>query len=680
MTTDVLPRPGSAPPRRRRPLARPAQPALDRPPRGRVGRFVRGRPDDPRWVRPALLSLLASTALLYLWDLGASGWSNTYYSAAVQAGSQSWKAFFFGSLDSASSITVDKAPAFLWPMEISARIFGVNTWSILVPEALMGVATVALVYAAVRRWFTPGAGLIAGAVVALTPVATLMFRFNNPDALLVLLLTAAAYATIRALEKAETKWVVAVGALIGFAFLAKMFQAFLVVPGLRPRLPRGRPDPAAATQRSSSSRHWSRWSPPAGGGWPSSRSGPRRSRPYIGGSQNNSLLNLIFGYNGFGRLSGNETGSVGGGGGANGTGMWGATGLTRLFNSSFGAQASWLLPAALLLLATVLVLTITTGRTARTRAAMIVWGGWLVVTGLAFSLGQGIIHQYYTVALVPPIGAIIGIGVTTLWARRDQLAPRLALAGTLGATAAWSAQLLHRTSAWHPELHMIVLVAGLGAAAALVCLPLLPSSRGLWIGVARSPSPRACSAPAPTRSPRHPSPTPGPSRPPVLPAPARVVREAAGAAASAAAGHRQCRAGGGTTARRDARGGAGGSAGSSTAARRAPALTATLKANASSYTWVAAVVSANQAAGYQLATGEPVMAIGGFNGTDPSPTLAQFQADVAAGHIHYFIAGGGAGGPGGQASNGTSSAIAQWVAANFSAQTVGNATLYDLTG
>src|SRR5262249_4820707 len=183
------------------------------------------------WARPALLGRLAVRGVLYLWGLGASGWANTYYAAAVQAGSQSWKAFFFGSLDSANAITVDKAPAFLWPMELSARIFGVNAWSLLVPQALMGVATVGLGYATVRRWSGAVAGLVAGAVVALTPVATLMFRFNNPDALLVLLLTAAAYATTRALEKADTRWVVAIGALVGCAFLAKMLQAFLVVPG-----------------------------------------------------------------------------------------------------------------------------------------------------------------------------------------------------------------------------------------------------------------------------------------------------------------------------------------------------------------------------------------------------------------------------------------------------------------
>src|SRR3954466_1289886 len=170
---------------------------------------------EERWVRPALLALLLGTGVLYLWGLGTSGWANSFYSAAVQAGTKSWKAFFFGSFDSSSFITVDKPPASLWVMDISARLFGVNTWSILVPQALEGVAAVGLLYATVRRRFTPAAALLAGAVMALTPVAALMFRFNNPDALLVLTLVGSAYAMVRALEDGRTRWLVLAGALAG---------------------------------------------------------------------------------------------------------------------------------------------------------------------------------------------------------------------------------------------------------------------------------------------------------------------------------------------------------------------------------------------------------------------------------------------------------------------------------
>src|SRR6266545_959014 len=172
-----------------------------------------------------LRGLLGLTAVLYLAGLGRNAWANDFYSAAVQAGSTSWKAFFFGSFDASSFISVDKTPASLWVMDLSARIFGLNYWSVLVPQALEGVACVGVLYAAVRRWFGPAAGLLAGAVLALTPVAALMFRFNNPDALLVLLLTLAAYAMTRAVESGRTRWIALAGTLIGFGFLAKMLQA-----------------------------------------------------------------------------------------------------------------------------------------------------------------------------------------------------------------------------------------------------------------------------------------------------------------------------------------------------------------------------------------------------------------------------------------------------------------------
>jgi 4-amino-4-deoxy-L-arabinose transferase-like glycosyltransferase len=195
-------------------------------------------PVAPRRERPALIAVVAGTALLYLWNLSALGYANNFYAAAVQAGTQSWKAWLFGSLDSANAITVDEPPASLWVMTLSARIFGFNSWSLPVPQALMGVASVALLHAAVRCWAGPVAGLLAGVALALTPAAVLMFRFDNPDALLVLLLVAGAYATVRAIDaasvRASTWWLVAAGAAVGFGFLAKMGQALLVVPAFGP--------------------------------------------------------------------------------------------------------------------------------------------------------------------------------------------------------------------------------------------------------------------------------------------------------------------------------------------------------------------------------------------------------------------------------------------------------------
>src|SRR3954447_13998099 len=222
---------GAPDPSTRRPSPNPSPDPHDR------NRFWRGNTEDPSWTRVALLLLLAATAVLYLWDLRASGWANSFYSAAVQAGSESWQAFFFGSSDAANAITVDKTPMSLWVMALSVRLFGLSSWSILAPQALLGVASVGLLHATVRRTTRSAvAGLLAGTTLALTPVAVLMFRFNNPDALLVLLLVGSVAATVRALESSRlvalgrtghpVRWLALGGALVGCAFLTKMLQAF----------------------------------------------------------------------------------------------------------------------------------------------------------------------------------------------------------------------------------------------------------------------------------------------------------------------------------------------------------------------------------------------------------------------------------------------------------------------
>src|ERR1700730_10158301 len=204
-------------------------PAADMPAGGRSWRrLLRGPEDDPHWVRPGLLVLLVGPGLLYLWALGANGMGNDFYAAAVQAGTKSWRAFLFGSFDASNFITVDKPPASLWVMALSGRIFGFGTWSMLVPQALEGVVAVGLLYAAVRRWYGGAAGVLAGAALALTPVAGLMFRYNNPDALLTLLLVAAAYAACRAVEGGRAWWLALAGLLIGVGFLTKMLEALLV--------------------------------------------------------------------------------------------------------------------------------------------------------------------------------------------------------------------------------------------------------------------------------------------------------------------------------------------------------------------------------------------------------------------------------------------------------------------
>ncbi|MGB8381128.1 MAG: glycosyltransferase family 39 protein, partial [Dermatophilaceae bacterium] len=430
---------------------------------GSLGRRLwRGPTSDPAWARPALLGLLLATTAFYLWNLTANGWANSFYSAAVQAGSDSWKAFFFGSSDAANSITVDKPPAALWIMALSVRVFGLSSFSILLPEVLMGVASVGVLYTTVKRQFGAAAGLIAGGILALTPVAVLMFRFNNPEALLTLLMTLAAWATMRSIEKSSPKWFILVGVFIGLGFLTKTLQAFLVVPGFALAYLVAAKPPLLKRI----------WHTVLGGlaivvsaGWWVAivELIPASMRPYIGGSQTNSFLELTFGYNGLGRISGDETGSVGGAGGGAG-GNWGATGLGRLFNAENGGQISWLMPAALLLLVIGLVMRARAPRTDARRAAYLVWGSWFVVTLLVFSLMAGIYHAYYTIALAPAVAALVAMGAREAWERKDSAFGAISLAVAMAATSVWSFLLLSRVTTWNPWLRVVVLALGMAAA------------------------------------------------------------------------------------------------------------------------------------------------------------------------------------------------------------------------
>ena len=529
--------------------------------------------------------------------------------------------------------------------------------------------------------------------MALTPVAGLMFRFNNPDALLVLLITGATYATLRAIENGRTRWLVLAGALIGGGFLAKELQAFVIIPVLAgvylfagaPSLGRRIGQVLAAAAAVIVSSGW----------WIAAvELIPSASRPYIGGSQNNDLISLIFGYNGFGRLTGNESGSIGGFG-ALGS-RWGLTGWNRLFNPQFGGQISWLIPAAVILLGASLLLTFRRPRTDIVRAAFLIWGGALLLTGAVFSFAQGIIHPYYTVALAPAIGALVGMGSVYLWQHRSERIARLALAGALVGTALWAFVLLGRSSTFVPGLQAAVLVAGL--IAAILIISLSNESRNAVLAIAGLAAVAVLAGPAAytfnTVSTAHggaiPSAGPavaaqgGPGGPIGGGGGAGRFGGAPGGAFGGGAGGfpggggpNSAFGGGGGGNPGGGRGGnPGGAGGFLGASRPAADLVSLLQANANRYTWVAATIDANSAAGYELATGDPVMAIGGFNGTDPAPTLAQFQQYVRDGKIHYFV---GSGGRGSAGTASTASQIAAWVQQNFTATTVGGVTVYDLT-
>ncbi len=638
---------------------------------------------SPSWFRTrstglALTILLAATAVLYLWNLTASGYANTFYAAAAQAGSQNWKAWFFGSLDTSNFITVDKPPASLWVMGVSGRIFGFSSASLLVPQALMGIGSVALVYAAVKRVASPAAGLVAGAVLAATPAAALMFKFDNPDALLVLLMTLAGYFVIRAMGTAigrrAAMWVALAGVALGFAFLTKMLQGLMVLPAfgaayliagqvrLRTRLVHLVIGAASVVISAG-------WWVLAVWLWPAD------SRPYIGGSTNNSVMDLVLGYNGLGRLFGSTGGGGGMAGGSAGSSFGGSAGLERLFGSEMGIQISWLIPAALIALVFGLLACGRAPRTDLVRASLILWGGWFLVTGLIFSYMSGTIHPYYTVALAPAVAGMIGTGGYALWLVRARWIGRCGLAATMLAAGIWSWVLLHRNADWLPMLKWILL-AGTVVGAILVLVGAKDRFRKLAVAGL------------------------------ILGSLAGITGSASYAIATAATAHGgSIPTAGPTGAVSDSGMGGGGGMGGgpelqngdappnssdatvnpasngqelSSGSESTSELTAML-VNAST-TWSAATNGSQSAATYELASHTAVMAIGGWS-SDPAPTLDQFIQYVADGKIHYYIAGSQGGSQReGQSGDSTSSAIQEWVEANFASTTVGNSTVYDLTG
>ena len=604
-------------------------------------------PPRPRWARPALAVLLVGTALLYLWNLGASGDANSFYAAAVQAGTKSWKAMLFGSLDAGNAITVDKPAAFLWPMEIAGRVLGFSSWSMLVPQALEGVAAVALLWATVRRISGDGAALLAEAALALTPVATLMFRFNNPDAMLVLLLVGAGYAVVRSLEHAATRWLVLAGLLVGLGFITKMGQALLVVPALAltyliaaPTSLRRRIVQCLAAGVAVA----------VGAGWWVAivQLTPAADRPYVGGSTNNSILELAFGYNGLGRLFGGSGNGGGGGTGGGNAGFGGAPGLTRLFSSDMATEISWLLPTALVALVCGLWLTRRNARTDLSRAGLVLFGGSLLTTGLVFASMQGTIHPYYTIALAPLIAGTIALTARELWRSRDTWTSRIMAAVLMAVTAWWDIHLLGTSSTFLPWLRYALAV---GAAAAIFLILMAGRLRTAVTGTALVATLVGLGGSAAyaidTASQPHSGsiPTSGPTS----------------SAMGGGFGSGTRPTGGGTA---------------TTTTTSSASLSALLEATTTR--WAAAIVGSQTAATWQLSSGKAVMAVGGFNGGDASPTLAQFETYVAQGKISYFISGGGTGGGGGQ-SGGTGSQISTWVATHYTATTVSGTTVYDLT-
>ena len=673
----------------------------------RLRSLVRGRTEDPRWVRPALLAVLGLAAVLCLWDLTVSGYANQYYAAAVKSGSESWKAWFFGSLDPGSFITVDKPPLSLWVQGLSARVLGFSSFSLLLPQALATIAAVGLLYATVRRAFGPAAGLIAAGALALTPVTVLIGRYNNPDALLVLLLVAAAYLLVRALQAGATKYLVWCGAMVGLAFMTKLLQGWMIVPALGLAYLIGGPVSLRVRIRQLViagvvmvlvSAAW----PVAVSLWPG-------SKPYVGGSTNGSVWNLIFGYDGFGRL----TGAGGPGGGAS---FGGAAGLLRMFNAQVGGQGAWLIPLAAVGASAGLWLRRRAPRTDLRRAVVVLFAVWALVHIAIFSTQQGIFHPYYVSALAPAIAALGGIGLVSMWqwARRSW-AGALALSAGVAVTALLADVLLARTPSFVPWLRVLIPVA---AALAITAGMLLRAGRlrprrgvlaatlaAAAIAVMAGPASyavatvgRAYSAGNPQAGPASVAALGGgcPGMPGGGAGGPRfgISGQARAGGSSTLAPPGVAQAGGGVPTFGGSRGfagtagsqrlGGGPGGGGGLQGGVSKRVIAYLEAHQGSAKYLVAGVGSQTTASIIIQTGKPVVTIGGFNGSDPAPTLAQLERMVASSELKYVLlssGGFGGGGPGGL-SSGSAQSISSWVKQHGKAVTglgSSGATLYKLS-
>jgi 4-amino-4-deoxy-L-arabinose transferase-like glycosyltransferase len=624
-------------------------------------------------VRPVQVALAALAAVVYLFNLTISGYANTYYSAAALAASKSWSAWFFGSFDAANFITVDKPPLATMLMGLSVRLFGLSSWSILLPEALAGVATVALLFVVVRHSFGPIAALIASLVMILTPVAVLIFRYNNPDAILTLLLVAGAWSALRAIESGRLRWIVVTAIFVGFAFNTKYLQGFLVVPAFA--LTWLIAAPVSLRRRIAGLLLAGVCLLLASGWWVVAvELIPAAARPFIGGSTNNSPIQLLLGYDGLARIFGGAAGAVGGGAGGGG-GFSGATGILRLFNAEFGGGISWLIPFALIGLVSGVVLRGRAARTDRARAGYLMWGLWLAVHAVVFSFMSGIIHSYYAVALAPAIAALVGAGAVELWGLRERVRfGGIVLAGAILVSAVWSWQLLGRSPDFVPGLGVVVVIVGV-IVAVILSLPATADLRrtqalavALGIGILLA-GPLVYTIDTMSTAYSSGDPRPGP-------AVVADTNQGGGNGGGFGGG-----SGRGTPPSGAGFGGGSGAGLGTAGGGTDTALASYLEANKGGTTWIVAMTSAMQAGSLELSTGDPVMAMGGFSGTDPAPSLAQIQAYVASGQLRYVLVdGNGGGGPGGNSS--TASDVSAWVTSVGKVVDYGGSsgTLYDLSG
>ncbi|MEW9870328.1 ArnT family glycosyltransferase [Arthrobacter sp. HS15c] len=603
------------------------------------------------WDKVGLVVLLVATAASFLWGLEKNGWANPYYSAAAQAGSQDWKAFLFGSFEWGNLITVDKTPLSIWVMSLSVRLFGLSSWAIIVPQAIMGVATTFLIYRILRRGFGAAPALLGGAIYATTPVVFLMSRYNNPEPLMGLLTVAAVAVTIRGIERGWLRFFAAAGLLLGLAFMAKQIQAFVVIPALcvtvlgfgSGSIPsRLRQLLVAALSLLGTSAAWLvavELTPPS-------------SRPYIGGSSTNSAIELTLDYNGLARfiqipmnINGSRSSSQDELATYNG-------GFSRIFDGNFAPEIAWLLFPAIAVSIVLIVLnrSLNFNRLARKVAVLAVT--WFITTFLLLCFMGSMIHTYYTFSLAAPMALVLPIGLSALWRTRDRLILRLVGGVIVGSATYMTIRVLNYSDEWPVWFRVLVISAGAVATAGWLCAASVRSCRVTACVVAVGFMLGPVGANLYTLS--VPQKGTNPQSGPVANDPMAMSRLLLAARGGKPAWALQIAYGSTPPA----------------------AVVGLIRQTRGEQVWGAATYSAQNAAIYQLESGMPVIPLGGWLGTDPAPTPAQFRGLVADGRIGYFIW---------QQDlidrnelSAETLQISRWVDDNFEEQIVDNVRIYDL--
>ena len=415
------------------------------------------------WHRVVLAAILTLSAFVNLFQLTSEGYGNTYYAAAVKNMLTSWRNFFFVTFD-AGFVSVDKPPLGFWIQAASAKVFGFQGWSIILPQALAGVLSVALVYHLVRRAMGPAAGLIAALTLAVTPISVAISRHNNLEGLLVLVILLATWAFVLAAETGRLRWLILGAFLIGLGFNIKMLEAFLVVPACfllyliaapvtwpRRIIHLG----LATVVLLVVSLSWAT----------AVDLTPPDQRPYVGSSSNDTMMDLIVGHNGAGRLTGQDNDV-------------GDRGPLRLLREPVVEQIGWLLPLAAVGLAVAIWQERRPRPLNRRQQALVLWGTWFTTQSVFFSIA-GDWDLHYLAMLSPAVAALVGIGVVVLW--REYRSPEWRgwiLPVALAVTAGLQTQVLTNYSDWYAWLPPLIVILFVGAIAGLVVARLVPRQRG----------------------------------------------------------------------------------------------------------------------------------------------------------------------------------------------------------